>query len=95
MGNPVKSLNDSDMVTVRDNSRRTFLRVLGMTLTGATAAITGPRPSRAGDFPKGTRDADVTENADLKATDSDEHNSKAVDGNQNRLRDVRSSTNAD
>ena len=95
MGSSTKPLDDKDIVTVRHNSRRSFLRGLGLTLTGATAVVSGARTSRASDFPKGTSDSDVTENADLKAVDSDENNSKAVDGNQNRLRDVKRSADAD
>lgn len=95
MGSSTKPLDDKDIVTVRHNSRRTFLRALGLTLTGATGIVAGARSSRASDFPKGTSDSDVTENADLKAVDSDENNSKAVDSNQNRLRDVKRSADAD
>jgi hypothetical protein len=89
------SLKDSEIVSVRGSNRRSFLRTLGLALTGATATVVGASRVTARDFPKGTSDGDVTTNADLKYADSDQHNSKAVNSDRNRLRDVRRSSNSD
>ena len=87
------TLADTDIVSVR-TGRRTFLRAVGVGLMGATAAAAGAAVL-ASDFPKGSSDSDVTQNADLKYVDSDQHNSKAVDSDQNRLRDVKRSADSD
>ena len=46
-------------------------------------------------FPKGSSDGDETVNKDLKASDSDDNNSKETDSDENRLRDVKRSTDSD
>jgi len=47
------------------------------------------------DFPKGSSDGDETVNKDLKARDSDSHNAKETDSDENRLRDVKRSGDSD
>lgn len=47
------------------------------------------------DFPKRASDGDETTNKDLKAVDSDDRNSKEVDADENHLRDVKGSNDAD
>jgi hypothetical protein len=87
------TISDADIVSVR-TARRTFLRMAGASLLGATAAAAGAA-SLAHDFPKGNSDTNETVNADLKAVDSDQRNSKAVDNDRSRLRDVRRSSDSD
>lgn len=88
------SLADEDIVTAR-RVRRTFAAAVGASLLGASALAAAAVVAANSDFPKGSSDSDVTENADLKAVDSDSHNSKAVDSNSNKLRDVKRSTDSD
>lgn len=88
------SLTDQDIVTAR-KGRRTFVGIAAATMLGASAVAAGAVVAGYHDFPKGSSDSDVTENADLKSADSDQRNSKAVDSNQNRLRDVKRSTDSD
>ena len=92
-GNRNSTISDADIVSVR-TARRTFLRMAGASLLGATATAAGAA-SLAHDFPKGNSDSDETVNADLKAVDSDQRNSKAVDNDRSRLRDVRRSSDSD
>ena len=89
-GTGITTLSDDDIVSTR-NRRRSFLYAVGASALGITAVAAGAA-MLASDFPKGESNIDVTENADLKYVDSDERNSKAVDTNQNRLRDVKRST---
>lgn len=101
------TLTDSDIKTTRLKGRRFFLGVLGGTALGATAIVLGHNSSTAAtadsnandskkhhDFPKGESNSDRTENEDLKAVDSDKHNSKTVNSNRNRLRDVKRSSDS-
>jgi hypothetical protein len=94
------TLNDQDVTTTRLNGRRLFLGTLGITVLVATAIVIGHDPVSVRaethhDFPKGSSDSDTTQNKDLKAVDSDDRNSKAVDSDQNRLRDVKRSSDSD
>lgn len=93
--NPRETLSEDD-ITVTNHGRRSFLRIAGLGVVGV-AAVAGAAAAASGhhDFPKGSSDSDTTQNKDLKATDSDANNSKAVDGDQNRLRDVKRSTDSD
>lgn len=88
-----KTLSDADILSER-RARRTFTGMVGATLLGASAVAGGAVVVAQSDFPKGSSDTNVTENADLKYVDSDQHNTKAVDSNQNRLRDVKRSTDS-
>ena len=99
------TLTDQDIKTTRVNSTRLFLGTLGITALAATAIVLGQisapasaadpqSKKRPSDFPKGNSNSDATENKDSKAVDSDKHNSKEVDSNQNRLRDVKRSTDS-
>jgi|ERR1051325_95610 hypothetical protein len=103
-----RTLNDQDIKTTRLKGRRLFLASLGITVLGATAIAIGRTSSSSRtsdddsedskthhDFPKGNSDGDTTQNKDLKAVDSDDRNSKAVDTDQNRLRDAKRSTDSD
>jgi hypothetical protein len=103
-----RTLDPADIKTTRLNARRSFLRTLGVGLLGAAALATGQgvTPAKAADdddddakthhdFPKGSSDGDVTTNADLKYSDSDENDSKSSDSDQNRLRDVKRSEDSD
>jgi len=88
------TLAESDIVVQRIRERRSFLAMLGVAAAGATALVLTAK-AKSSNFPKGNSDSDETENADLKTADTDSHNSKAVDSNQNRLRDVKRSTDSD
>lgn len=90
------SLGEDDIVVTPNHGRRSFLKIAGLGVVGV-ATIAGAAAAAASyhDFPKGSSDSDVTQNKDLKAVDSDANNSKAVDGDQNRLRDVKRSTDSD
>ena len=91
------TLTDGEITSDRLPARRSFLRAAGAAMLGMTAVIVGSgRPARASDFPKGSRsDGDATTNKDLKYADSDTNNSKAVDSDRNRLRDVKHSGDSD
>ena len=92
---PLNSLDESDVQVTPNRGRRAFLKVAGLGVTGIAVIAGAALASKARDFPKGSSDSDRTENKDLKATDSDSHNSMAVDSNQNRLRDVKRSADSD
>ena len=94
-GTDDKPLTDDEIIVENRTGRRGFLSSLGIGLAGAGIAIFAASKAQAKDFPKGTADGDTTQNADLKATDSDQHNSKAVDTDRSRLRDARKSSDAD
>ncbi len=103
------TLTDSDIKTTKISGRRLFLGALGVTALGATAIVLGHSSTAAKaadsdsndskkhhDFPKASsKDSDTTRNKDLKAVDSDTRNSKAVDSDQNRLRDSKGSADSD
>jgi hypothetical protein len=94
------TLTDEDIRTTRLKGRRLFLRTLGISVLVATGIAIGHSSSSVRaethhDFPKGSSDSDTTQNADLKAVDSDDRNSKAVNSDQNRLRDVKRSSDSD
>ena len=104
---PSAPLSNDDIKTTRQRDRRSFLKALGIGLAGAAALATGRTPpARASDddgndntthhdFPKGGADGDRTTNADLKNSDSDDHDSKSTDSDQNRLRDAQGSSDSD
>ncbi len=101
------TLSDEEIVSTRSNGRRLFLSSLGVVVAGATAVALGLSSSSAKasdndgkdgkhhDFPKKNNDSDTTRNKDLKSADSDDRNSKAVDSDQNRLRDAKGSSDSD
>lgn len=90
------TLSSEDIKTNRLTGRRSFLSTLRIALFGAAAIVVGQAPpASARDFPKGSSDSDSTTNKDLKSVDSDNRNSKAVDSDQNRLRDVKRSSDSD
>lgn len=89
------SLHEDDVQTTFVRGRRSFLKVAGLGVAGIAVVGAAAAAAAYHDFPKGASDSNVTENKDLKAVDSDANNSKAVDSNQNRLRDVKRSTNSD
>lgn len=93
--NSRKSLEEDQIQTVPNQGRRAFLKIAGLGVAGVAVVAGAAAASSYHDFPKGNSNANETENKDLKATDSDANNSKTVDSNQNRLRDVKRSTNSD
>lgn len=99
-------LRGEDIRTSRITGRRSFLSKLGIGLFGATAIATGRiEPARASDFPKGTHDNDRDREKDAKPIgsnprnpvpfDRDSRDSKVVDSDQNRARDVKASVDRD
>lgn len=88
-------LTDDEIIVENRTGRRGFLSSLGIGLAGAGVALFAASKAHAKDFPKGTADGDTTQNADLKTADTDQHNSKAVDTDQSRLRDARKSSDSD
>ncbi len=82
MPDPKKTLTDSDIVTQRVVGRRSFIAQAGALLLGTAAAVISGRGVA------GAEDSDTTQNADLKAVDSDTRNVRA-DSDRSRLRDAK------
>ena len=89
-----KSLKDDEIVTTRLMARRSFVKKFGLGLLTATGVVVGLKKASASDS-KPNNDSDTTSNADLKAVDSDQHNSKVVDTDRSRLRDYKKKGDSD
>ena len=74
------TVDDAEIKRQTRLARRSFIRKVGVGVSGAVALTVGVVAAA---------DSDTTQNKDLKATDSDSHNSKSVDSDQNRLRDYK------
>ena len=74
------TVDDAEIKRQTRLAHRSFIRKVGVGVSGAVALTVGVVAAA---------DSDTTQNKDLKATDSDSHNSKSVDSDQNRLRDYK------